>query len=204
MKKILFGIIIALVIVVVVQYCQDKKEDKTRLVADSALIQKELKNVGKLIVTEGQYSQVFNYSSSRDLMYGMFDARKRALVVVNAKATIGYDMSKIKTEIDEETKTVYITRIPEPELNIYPEIEYYDVKQDYLNQFQASDHNIIRKRVEKLLREKIEESDLKTNAENRLITELQKIYILTNTLGWTLVYEKTPIEKEEDFHRIAL
>lgn len=134
----------------------------------------------------------------------MFDARKRALVVVNAKATIGYDMSKIKTEIDEETKTVYITRIPEPELNIYPEIEYYDVKQDYLNQFQASDHNIIRKRVEKLLREKIEESDLKTNAENRLITELQKIYILTNTLGWTLVYEKTPIEKEEDFHRIAL
>lgn len=204
MKKVLFGIIIALVVVVVVQYCQDKKEDKTILVADSALIQKELKNVGKLIVTEGQYSQVFNYSSSRDLMYGLFDARKRALVVVNAKATIGYDLSQIKTEIDEENKTVFITRIPEPELNIYPEIEYYDVKQDYLNQFQASDHNIIRKRVEKLLREKIKESDLQSNAENRLITELQKIYILTNTLGWTLVYEKTPIEREEDFHRIPL
>lgn len=204
MKKILTGIIIVLVVILTVQFCQNKKESREMLVADSALIQKEIKNVGKLIVTEGQYSQIFNYSSSRDLMYGLFDARKRALVVVNAKATIGYDLSKIKTEINEETKTVYITKIPEPELNVYPEIEYYDVKQDYLNQFQASDHNVIRKRVEKLLRDKIEDSDLKSNAENRLIAELQKIYILTNTLGWTLVYEKTPIQSEEDFIKIPL
>lgn len=204
MKRILLGIIIALGLVVVLQYCQNKKEDRAEILAGSALIQKELKNVGKLIVTEGQYSQILNYSTSRDLFYGFTNVRKSALVVVNAKATIGYDLSKIKTEIDEASKTVYITQIPQPELNIYPEIEYYDIRQGYFNPFQASDHNTIKRRVEEKLRKEIEDSDLRSNAENRLISELQKIYILTNSLGWTLVYEQMPIEKEEDLEKLAL
>lgn len=196
MKNILIGILVVLVLILTVQFCQSKKEDQQMLVADTALIQKELKNVGKLIVTEGQYAQVFTYSASRDLLYGLTTASKKALVVVNAKATIGYDLSQIETRIDETTKTVYILRIPEPELNIYPEIEYYDVKQDYLNQFQASDHNAIKRKVTELLKKKIEASELHNNAENRLITELQKIYILTNSLGWTLKYNQNTVESE--------
>lgn len=204
MKNILIGILVVLVLILTVQFCRGKKEDQQMLVADTALIQKELKNVGKLIVTEGQYAQVFNYSASRDLLYGLTTASKKALVVVNAKATIGYDLSKIETRIDEGSKTVYITKIPEPELNIYPEIEYYDVKQEYLNQFQASDHNAIKRKVTELLKKKIEASELRTNAENRLISELQKIYILTNSLGWTLQYNQTVVEKEEDFQNLKL
>lgn len=204
MKNILIGIFVVLVLILTVQFCRGKKEDQQMLVADTALIQKELKNVGKLIVTEGQYAQVFNYSASRDLLYGLTTASKKALVVVNAKATIGYDLSKIETRIDEGSKTVYITKIPEPELNIYPEIEYYDVKQEYLNQFQASDHNAIKRKVTELLKKKIEASELRTNAENRLISELQKIYILTNSLGWTLQYNQTVVEKEEDFQNLKL
>src|SRR5690606_21652768 len=204
MKNILIGILVVLVLILTVQFCRGKKEDQQMLVADTALIQKELKNVGKLIVTEGQYAQVFNYSASRDLLYGLTTASKKALVVVNAKATIGYDLSKIETRIDEGSKTVYITKIPEPELNIYPEIEYYDVKQDYLNQFQASDHNAIKRKVTELLKKKIEASELRTNAENRLISELQKIYILTNSLSWTLQYNQTVVEKEEDFQNLKL
>ncbi|WP_425414343.1 hypothetical protein [Psychroserpens burtonensis] len=37
---------------------------------------------------------------------------------------------------------------------------------------------------------KIEVSDLKSNAQNRLISELSKFYILTNTMGWTLEYSQ--------------
>lgn len=204
MKKFLLGIVITLVFVLTLQYCQNKKADNAQLTASSELIQKELKNVGKLIVTEGQYSQVFNYSASRDLLYGLFDARKKALVVVNAKATIAYDLRKVETEIDEESKTVTITKIPEPELNVYPDIEYYDVQQDYLNKFQASDYNTIKRRVTQELQKKIEESELRTNAENRLISELQKIYILTNSLGWTLKYNATPVESESDLFELKL
>lgn len=204
MRKILLGVILTLVVVFAFRYCEHKRDDRAHLEASTALIQKELKNVGKLIVTEGSYSQIFNYNASRELMYGFYDARKRALVVVNAKATIAYDLSKIETEIDEVAKTVTIIKIPEPELSIYPEIEYYDVQQDYLNKFQASDHNTIRRRVSQKLREEIEDSDLRTNAENRLISELSKIYILTHSMGWTLKYDKTVIEEESDLKEIRL
>jgi hypothetical protein len=204
MKKILLGIVIALVIVFALRFCDNKRDNREILEANTALIQKELKNVGKLIVTEGTYAQVFSYNASKNLLYGLTYANKKALVVVNAKASIAYDLSKIETEVDEANKTVTILKIPEPELSINPNIEYYDIKQDYLNQFNASDYNKIKQRVEKSLRAKIEESELRTNAENRLIAELSKIYILTNSMGWTLKYNQIVVEEESDLQQIKL
>src|SRR5690554_5534510 len=199
MRKILLGALIALAIVFTLRFCENKNDDREQLEANTALIQQELKNVGKLIVTEGTYAQVFTFKDSKNLLYGITYANKEALVVVNAKASIAYDLSQVETEIDEATKTVTITKIPEPELTINPNIEYYDVRQDYLNQFNASDYNKIKLRIDKSLREKIEQSELRSNAENRLISELQKIYILTSSMGWTLKYNKTVVEKEDDF-----
>jgi len=204
MRNIFLGIVIAFVIVFGLRYCENKKENREILEANTALIQKKLKNVGKLIVTEGSYAQVFSYNDSKDLLYGLTFARKKALIVVNAKASIAYDLSQVNTEIDEATKTVTITNIPEPELSINPNIQYYDVTQDYLNQFTATDYNKIKSRIEKSLRKKIEASELRTNAENRLISELQKIYILTNSMGWTLKYNSKVIENEVELKELKL
>ena len=60
MRKILFGVIAALVLLFTFKYCDSKKEDKIVLQESSALIQKQIKNVGKLIVTEGHFSEVYN------------------------------------------------------------------------------------------------------------------------------------------------
>ncbi len=204
MRNIFLGIVIAFVIVFGLRYCEDRKDKRETLEANTSLIQKELKNVGKLIVTEGSYAQVFTYNDSKDLFYGLLDAKKKALIVVNAKASIAYDLSKVNTNVDEATKTVTITNIPEPELSINPNIQYYDITQDYLNQFTASDYNKIKSRVEKSLRKKIEASELRTNAENRLISELQKIYILTNSMGWTLRYNSTVVENEAELQKLKL
>ena len=134
----------------------------------------------------------------------MLSAKKRALVVVNAKASVSYDLSKVSTTVESDKKVVTITGIPKPELDINPNIEYYDVSQDYLNQFEASDYNTIKNRVETSLRKKILASELMSNAENRLISELQKIYILTSTMGWTLEYDGTKIESSEELQSIKL
>jgi hypothetical protein len=204
MRNILFGIVITLVLVFGLRYCEHNKENRERLEADTAMIQKQLKNVGKLVVTEGTYAQVFSYEDSKKFYFDVLSARKKALVVVNAEASISYDLSLVETHVDEATKTVTITAIPKPELSINPNIEYYDVTQDYLNQFEASDYNKIKKRVEASLRKKIEASELKTNAQNRLISELQKIYILTNSMGWTLRYQGEPISEETDLQKIKM
>lgn len=94
-----------------------------------------------------------------------------------------------------------ITSIPEAEVNIYPDIEYYDVTQEYFNQFKAEDHNKIKETVTKMIEEKIDASEIKENAKSRLISELQKFYILTNSMGWTLQYNDQTIESINGLER---
>jgi len=118
--------------------------------------------------------------------------------------TVSYDLSKLETEIDKENKRVIIKSIPKEELNIYPDIQYYDVTQDYLNQFEASDYNTIKKKVTASIKKKVEASSIKSNAQNRLISELSKIYILTNSMGWTLEYNDMPVNSQNDFSDIKL
>ena len=184
-------------LVLAVRYCERRGSDRQNLEESSALIQEQLRNVGKLVVTEGTFSQVFTYKDSKRFYLDVFSARKKALIVVNTKATVAYDLSKLKVKIDEVNKKVIITHIPKEEISIYPDIQYYDVTQDYLNQFEADDYNLIKKRVTASIREKVENSGLKSNAQNRLVSELQKIYILTSTLGWTLEYKGQEIQSEE-------
>ncbi len=202
MRKIVFGIVITMVLVFGLRYCEHQKDEREQLEFNTTIIQEQLKNVGKLVVTEGNYAEVFSYADSKKFYFDMFSSDKKALVIVNAKANISYDLSEVETKIDAENKTLTITNIPEPDLSINPNIEYYDIEQDYLNQFNASDYNKIKDRVEESLREKIEASDLRLNAQNRLISELQKIYILTNSMGWKLQFNDEIIEQEVDLNEI--
>ena len=203
MRNIVVGIVIALFLVFGLRYCEHQKDEREQLESSTELIQKQLQNVGKLVVTEGSYSEVISYSDTKKFYFDMFSSNKKALVIVNAKASIAYDLSKVTTEVDQINKTVTILSIPEPELSINPNISYYDIEQDYLNPFEAADYNKIKERVEASLKTKIEASDLKSNAKNRLISELQKIYILTNSMGWKLQYNEELIAKEADLQIIS-
>ena len=204
MRKIIFGVILTLVILFTFKYCGDKKEGKMVLQESSMLIQEHIKNVGKLVVTEGHFSEVFNYKNSKEIFGQYYTSDKKALVVVNADVTIAYDLSKIEYKIDEATKTLSIIRIPKEEIKINPDFEYYDVQSDFLNPFEAKDYNAIKETVKQSLMKKVEASDLKTNAKNRLISELSKFYILTNSLGWTLQYNEQPISALEALKDFSL
>lgn len=204
MRKILFGVIITLVILLTFRYCQDKNQDTKELLQSSALIQQQIEQVGKLVVTEGHFSEVFNYKNSEAFFGDLLTAEKKALVVVNADVTIAYDLSKIEFELDEENKILRILKIPEEEIKVSPDLEYYDIQSDFLNPFEAKDYNKIKNTVKESLLKRIEASELKTNAKNRLISELSKFYILTNSLGWTLQYNESPITKPEDLQLLKL
>ena len=162
------------------------------------LIQEQIKNVSKLIVTEGHFAEVYNYKDSQQLFGPLITAHKKALVVVNAEVTVGYDLSLVKFDIDASTKTLRINSIPEPEIKINPDFEYYDVTADYLNQFNAEDYNKIKRNVNASLMKKIEASSLRSNAQNRLLSELSKFLVLTNSMGWTLTYGDRAIQNFEE------
>lgn len=198
MRNIIFGALITLALVLVFRSCKEDSAEKSILEENSMLIQQEIRNVSKLIVTEGHFAEVYNYRDSQQLFGPLITAHKKALVVVNAEVTVAYDLAKIKFQVDEKTRTLRILSIPEPEIKMNPDFEYYDVTADYLNQFKASDYNKIKKNVKASLMKKIEASSLRSNAENRLLSELSKFYILTNSMGWTLVYGDQTVGSLED------
>jgi hypothetical protein len=204
MRKILFGVVITLVILFTFKYCEERKNSQVELRESSALIQEQIKNVGKLVVTEGHFSEVFNYKNSKNYFGDYLTSEKKALVVVNAEVTIAYDLSQLEYQIDESTKTLTITHIPKEEIKISPELEYYDIQSDFFNPFEASDYNQIKDIIKSSLSKKLENSDIKANAKNRLISELSKFYILTNSLGWTLKYNQTPIDTATELNAIDL
>ena len=197
MKRIAFGFLIAVVVLLGIWYFFNAKQEREELRASSELIQKQVQQVGKLIVTEGYYSKVFTFKNSQSLFLNFWTSDKKALVVVNAKATVEYDLRQLETEIDAENKTLILKKIPEPVLNIYPDIEYYDVTQDYFNSFEAKDYNKIKNSVTAQIRTQIEKSDLMENSRERLMVELTNLYVLTNSMGWTLMYEEQVIENPE-------
>ena len=88
--------------------------------------------------------------------------------------------------------------MPKEEIKIAPDVKYYDTESSSFYEFKGSDYNKISKVAKERLRAKIEKSTLKTNAKNCLVTELSKMLILTNSLGWTLMYDGKKIAKEGD------
>lgn len=202
MRNFLLGILIALIAAIGIFYFMNPTKEPETKIESSDLILEQINNVGKLVVTEGHFAEVITYKNAKTFYLDILSAEKKAIVVVNAKATIAYDLSKIKPRIDAQTKTVTITELPNPEINIIPEITYHDLKEDLLNPFTPEDHNLIQKKVIDTLHQKIARSSLSQNAQNRLISELQKIYILTNSMGWKLNYQETTVDHNQTFDTI--
>ena len=198
LKKVIYLFAAVLAALLLFRFCEFKKSDTSTLENNTSLIQQQIVNVGKLVVTEGHFSQVMTYKDQDKYLMDMISFDKKALIVVNAAVTVAYDLRQVKYDVDEKNKTITILNIPKEEINISPDIQFYDVTQSKLNPFTGDDYNKINKSVRASLAKKIEKSALKSNAQNRLISELSKILILTNTMGWQLKYEGKTIEKEND------
>lgn len=197
-KKLIYLLVFTLIIFLGYQFFT-RNNDTSTIEYDTDLIQTQIKNVGKLVVTEGHFAEVLTYKDKKQTYIPGLSFDKKAIVVINADVTVAFDLSQIKYDIDSENKILTIVNIPKEEIKISPDLKYYDTQSSTFNEFNAEDYNKINAVVKKNLAKKIEKSSLKSNAKNRLISELSKMLVLTNTMGWTLKYEQTIIAKEKDF-----
>lgn len=179
------------------QLFQRSAEKEREMEYGSELIQQQLKNVSKLVVNEAKFSQILNYKDQQSYMMNLIKFEKKALVVVNADVQVMYDLRQLTYEIDEANKVVRITFIPKEEIKISPDIKIYDVEESRFNTFKGEDYNKINEKVKEDLKKKITNSNIQKNAQNRLLTELSNILLVTQSLGWTLQYMDQPVENSE-------
>ena len=196
MKKIGYIVVIFLLGYFLFTFFGKDKSETTILQYNSELIQKQIDNVSKLIVTEGHFAEVVTYKDKKSYFTDYLSFEKKALIVINAKALISYDLKQMHYEIDEKKQTITIFHIPKPQIDIVPDIQFYDVNQSTFNAFSGEDYNKISKSVKEDLRKKIEKSSLVSNAQNRLLSELSSLLNTTNSVGWTIIYNGNTLDEQ--------
>ena len=196
-RKWIILILVALVLFFGYKYFSSKG-DTSVVEYDTALIQQQIKNVGKLVVTEGHFAEVITYKDSKKYMGDLISFEKKAIVVINTDVTVSFDLSKMKYDIDSINKVITVVEIPKEEIKIAPDFKYYNTESSTFNEFTGEDYNKINKIARANLAKKIQASTLKTNAKNRLLSELNSLFIVTKNLGWTMKYKDEVITSDKE------
>jgi hypothetical protein len=199
-RKWIIVLLVALVLFFGYKYFSSKG-DTSVVEYDTALIQQQIKNVGKLVVTEGHFAEVITYKDSKKYLGDFISFEKKAIVVINADVTVSFDLSKMKYDIDSINKVITVVEIPKEEIKIAPDFKYYNTESSTFNEFTGQDYNKINKIARANLAKKINASTLKTNAKNRLLSELNSLFIVTKNLGWTMKYKGEVITSDKEVNQ---
>lgn len=175
-----------------------KKKSKELTHHQSTVLLEKIKSVCKLISVEGDFAEIYKYENTKERFMSLVSSKKKALIVINAKAQIGYDLQKVLMHSDTDKKKIILTNFPQPEvLSIEPELEFYDIKNGLFNSFTPDDLTSLNQEAKKHIREKIPESGLMETAKREALEAVLLIEKIVETIGWTLDYSALEISNEQ-------
>lgn len=164
--------------------------------AQSDIIMKKIRKVWKLITVEGEFAEIYHYENTKERFLNMVSSKKRAILLINAKAYVGYDLSKIKMKAVNEKKVVKLTEFPEPQiLSLETDLKYYDKKDGLFNKFDSTDLTEVNAQAKEFVLAKIPESGLYDTAKSEALEAVLLIQNIVETIGWTLDYEDLLLSK---------
>lgn len=175
-----------------------KKKSKELTEHQSAVLLDKIKSVCKLVSVEGDFAEIYKYENVKEHFMSLVSSKKKALLIINAKAHIGYDLKKVGIRADNVGKKIIMTNFPEPEiLSIEPEIQFYDIKSGMFNSFSPDDLTLLNKEAKQHIREKIPESGLMETAKKEAIQAVLLVEKIVETIGWKLDYSALGISNQE-------
>ncbi len=191
---IIISILVTLGLVTIFRQWKIKKKTNEQ----SIVLLDKIKRVCKFITVEGDFAEIYHYEDVKEKFLKLISSRKKALVVINAKAHVGFDLSKVQMRSDLNSKTVVLSHFPQPEvLSIESDINYYDKQDGMFNKFEASDLTELHTKAKEHIMDKIPESGLYNVARLEALEAIQLIENLVQTIGWTLDYSALKVEGED-------
>ncbi len=171
-----------------------KRKDMTN--SQSVIIMERIKKVWKLITVEGEFAEIYHYENTKERFMSMVSSKKKAILLINAKAYVGYDLSKIKMEAVNEKKVIKLTEFPEPQiLSLETDLKYYDKKEGLFNKFDSTDLTEVNAQAKEHVLLKIPESGLFDTAQSEALEAVLLIQNIVETIGWTLDYQDLLLAK---------
>ena len=175
-----------------------KKKSKELTTYQSAVLLEKIRSVCKLISVEGDFAEIYKYENTRERFLSLVSSKKKALIVIKAKAQIGYDLQKLLMHADDGNKKIILTNFPQPEvLSIQPEMEFYDIQNGLFNTFTPNDLTTLNKEAKNHIMEKIPESGLMETARKEALQTVLLIEKIVETIGWELDYFALKISEKQ-------
>jgi len=150
---------------------------------ESTVLLEKVKTVTKLITVEGYFSEIYDYKDYYYYDLSLF--RKKALLRVKAKVSVGYDFENMKIESRSDERLLIISQMPEPTiLSIDHEVDYYDLQEGTFNGFSAEELTKLNKNAKEFIEQKALESSLIKTAESQVNSTLEIIKFMAEEAGW--------------------
>ena len=170
-------------------------KNKQRVDSQSTILLDKIKKVCKFITVEGDFAEIYQYQDVKQHLLKLLSSRKKALVVIKAKAHVGFDLSKIVLRADNKNKKIILEQFPQAEvLSIETNLNYYDKTDGLFNKFEASDLTGLQNEAKLHIQNKIPESGLIQIAQKEALETILLIETIVETIGWTLDYSDLKIE----------
>ncbi len=166
-----------------------KKQSKELTEKQSTVLLDKIKSVCKLVSVEGDFAEIYHYENTKEGFMSLLSSKKKALIVVKAKAQIGYDLKKLKLKADNEKKKIILNDFPEPEvLSVEPDLQFYDIKNGLFNSFSPNDLTNLNQEAKEHIKQKIPDSGLMDTARKEALQAVLLVEKIVETIGWTLDY----------------
>ena len=199
MELLFIGLAVGAVIAYFIFAAFNKDRSKLKTSEQSVVLMDKIKSVCKFISIEGDFSEIYHYENMKEKYLSLVLGKKKAIVLVTAKAHIGFDLSKIQMQSDNEHKKIILTNFPQPELlTIETDFKYYDKREGWANPFTTSDLTDINRDAKKAIVDKIPQSGLMDQARKEALDTIVLMEKIMETIGWKLDYTALTIEDAEN------
>ena len=176
-----------------------KKENRQE---QSVVLMEKIRSVCKFITVEGDFSEIYHYQNVKDKIANFLLGKKKAIILIKAKAHIGFDLTKIEMDSDPDVKTITLRNFPQPQiLSIETDFSYYDKSEGWANYFTSDDLTEVTRNAKQHIIDKVPESGLMEQAKKEAIMAIKMMEGLAATIGWRLDYNALvldqPVEKKK-------
>ncbi len=166
------------------------REEPAERVVESTVVLERVRPVLKLVTVEGDFSEVYTYEEALDTydwLKQFAPFRKKAILRVQARVSVGYDLEGLGIRVDEERHTVWLEAPPEPQvLAIDHDIAYYDLEEGAFNEFSATDLTRLNADAKRQIASQVQGSGLFIEAERQRDAVVEAVRALVENAGWKL------------------
>lgn len=192
-NSLLFLLVLAVALLALKLVMSDLGNRKDNSQVDSSIVVERMRKVLKLVTVEENFSEIMSY---KDFDYIDFPGfRKDALIRVNAKVSVGYNLDSLKITTNEKDKVIVVEHMPRPEvLSVDSDIRYENMDEGWFTHFSEQDLTKLNSIAKQKIRQKALNAEVIRQAEEQKNDLFELLFYLARQNGYKIMIEGSELK----------